>query len=53
MKALYIELAIVWALVAACNFVFYASAEHLINLFAGILSAASAVSKIYFAGKES
>ena len=53
MKALYIELAIVWAMVAFFNFVFFTMSGSWISFIGGVCSVFSVAANIYFAGKES
>lgn len=53
MKALYIELAVLWALIAFLNFAFYAANGSWLSLFGGVGALLSFVAKVYSAGKES
>lgn len=53
MKALYIELALLWALVAFFNFVLFSMNGNWFSFAGGVCSLFSMAVKIYYVGKES
>ena len=53
MKALYIELALLWALVAFFNFAFFSMSGSWFSFAGGVCSLFTMVVRIYLAGKES
>lgn len=53
MKALYIELAFLWAVLAFLNFAFYSANGSWLSLFGGLGALLSFIAKVYSAGKES